>query len=84
MIRFSLKDVLAGTGGTLITSAAGHQLFTGISIDSRTVTSGQVFLAIRGEVHDGHDFLRDAWKAGAALAVVDGDLPPVASKIPPI
>lgn len=84
MIRFNLKDILKGTAGTLITDVSGHRLFTGISIDSRTVTSGQVFFAIRGETHDGHDFLRKAWKGGAALAVVDAGLPPVAAIIPPI
>ena len=84
MIRFNLKDILKGTSGTLITGTPGPRLFTGISIDSRTVTSGQVFFAIRGETHDGHDFLQEAWKGGAALAVVDKDLPPVAAKIPPI
>ncbi|RIK97026.1 MAG: UDP-N-acetylmuramoylalanyl-D-glutamyl-2,6-diaminopimelate--D-alanyl-D-alanine ligase [Proteobacteria bacterium] len=44
---------------------------TGLSIDSRTVQSGEAYFAIRGEVHDGHDFVAAALMAGAALAVVD-------------
>ena len=43
----------------------------GISIDTRTVKAGDLFCAIRGEVHDGHDFVRAAFAAGAAAAVVD-------------
>jgi len=43
---------------------------TGISIDSRTVAAGEAFFAIKGDSHDGHDFVAAALKAGAALAVV--------------
>ncbi|WP_024518114.1 UDP-N-acetylmuramoylalanyl-D-glutamyl-2,6-diaminopimelate--D-alanyl-D-alanine ligase [Bradyrhizobium sp. Tv2a-2] len=44
---------------------------TGLSIDSRTVLPGDAYFAIRGDVHDGHDFVDAALKAGAALAVVE-------------
>lgn len=43
---------------------------TGISIDSRTLTPGEAYFAIKGDVHDGHDFVEAALKNGAALAVV--------------
>jgi UDP-N-acetylmuramoyl-tripeptide--D-alanyl-D-alanine ligase len=43
---------------------------SGLSIDSRTIQSGEAYFAIRGDVHDGHDFVNAALKAGAALAVV--------------
>ena len=43
---------------------------TGISIDSRTLERGNAFFAITGENRDGHDFVPDALKAGAGLAVV--------------
>ncbi|MDY8110756.1 UDP-N-acetylmuramoylalanyl-D-glutamyl-2,6-diaminopimelate--D-alanyl-D-alanine ligase [Fulvimarina sp. 2208YS6-2-32] len=42
----------------------------GISIDSRTVEKGDAFFAIAGDRFDGHDFLINAQKAGAALHVV--------------
>ena len=44
---------------------------TGLSIDSRTVAPGEAYFAIKGDVHDGHDFVMAALKAGAALAVVE-------------
>jgi UDP-N-acetylmuramoyl-tripeptide--D-alanyl-D-alanine ligase len=44
---------------------------TGLSIDSRTVAPGEAYFAIKGDVHDGHDFVAAALKAGAALAVVE-------------
>ncbi|WP_022719858.1 UDP-N-acetylmuramoylalanyl-D-glutamyl-2,6-diaminopimelate--D-alanyl-D-alanine ligase [Rhodopseudomonas sp. B29] len=43
----------------------------GISIDSRTLAPGDAYFAIKGDVHDGHDFVDAALKAGAALAVVE-------------
>jgi UDP-N-acetylmuramoyl-tripeptide--D-alanyl-D-alanine ligase len=43
---------------------------TGLSIDSRSLKPGDAYFAILGDVHDGHDFVDAALKAGAALAVV--------------
>ncbi|WP_407147979.1 UDP-N-acetylmuramoylalanyl-D-glutamyl-2,6-diaminopimelate--D-alanyl-D-alanine ligase [Bradyrhizobium sp. ORS 86] len=44
---------------------------TGLSIDSRTITPGEAYFAIKGDVHDGHSFVEAALKAGAGLAVVE-------------
>ena len=43
---------------------------TGLSIDSRTILPGEAYFAIKGDVHDGHDFVGAALGAGAAFAVV--------------
>ena len=45
--------------------------FDGVSTDTRTVGKGQLFVAIRGERYDGHDFLAAAQARGAAAALVD-------------
>src|ERR1700680_2317474 len=45
----------------------------GISIDSRTVAAGEAFFAIKGDSHDGHDFVSPALRQGAALACGAGD-----------
>ena len=42
----------------------------GISIDTRTIASGEAFFAIKGDNRDGHDFVADAIEAGAGLAIV--------------
>lgn len=44
-------------------------LLTGVSIDSRTVQSGNIFVAIRGERFDGHDFIPEAVANGAQAVV---------------
>ncbi len=43
----------------------------GVSIDSRIVKKGEIFFAIKGERTDGHNYLRDAFRRGALLAVVN-------------
>ena len=43
---------------------------TGASIDTRSLTPGDLFFAIKGDARDGHDFVRAALNKGAAAAVV--------------
>lgn len=49
---------------------------SGITHDSRQVEEGTLFVAIRGEVHDGHDFVATAIERGASAILVD-DVQPV-------
>ncbi len=44
---------------------------TGVSIDTRTLRPGDVYVAIKGETHDGHAFVAEAFKKGAVAAIVD-------------
>lgn len=48
--------------------------FAGVSTDTRSVGAGELFVAIRGERFDGHDFLGTAQARGAAGALVDDAL----------
>jgi UDP-N-acetylmuramoyl-tripeptide--D-alanyl-D-alanine ligase len=43
---------------------------TGLSIDTRTLTTGDLFVALKGDSRDGHEFVGAALKAGAAAALV--------------
>lgn len=43
---------------------------TGVSIDSRKIEAGDLFIAIPGERFDGHNFVKDALNMGAAAAIV--------------
>ncbi len=45
----------------------------GVSIDSRAIQPMQVFVAIRGEQFDGHDYIESAIKRGATFAIVQRD-----------
>ena len=63
-------DVAAATRGRLIGGNHGEDV-DGISIDSRAVVAGDLFVAIRGDRFDGHRFVADAFAHGAGGAVVD-------------
>jgi UDP-N-acetylmuramoyl-tripeptide--D-alanyl-D-alanine ligase len=54
--------------------SAAHWVASGVSIDSRTVAAGDLFVALRGPRFDGHDFVGAALAKGAAAAVVDREI----------
>jgi UDP-N-acetylmuramoyl-tripeptide--D-alanyl-D-alanine ligase len=68
MSHLLLEEIVKATGGKVL--CANHAEFSGLSIDSRTIGSGELFVAIKGERFDGHSFLGDALEKGAG-AVVD-------------
>jgi UDP-N-acetylmuramoyl-tripeptide--D-alanyl-D-alanine ligase len=49
-------------------------LCSGFSIDTRTLEPGQCYIALRGENHDGHDFVSQAFEIGASCAIVEKKL----------
>jgi UDP-N-acetylmuramoyl-tripeptide--D-alanyl-D-alanine ligase len=61
---FAGIDILHATGGTRI-SGNMEDLFEGISTDSRQIVKGDLFIPLKGEKFDGHDFISDALSAGA-------------------
>ena len=60
-----IADILGHNGDVI--SAPVHQITT----DSRQVQNGDVFIAVKGEKFDGHDFVLEVLKKGASLAIVD-------------
>ena len=61
--------VAQATGGRLVTGPA-EQAFGSVSIDSRTLPAGALFVAVKGERFDGHAFVKDALARGASGLVV--------------
>ena len=49
--------------------------FSGACVDSRKIKKGELFVAIKGEKVDGHDFVLDALENGAAMAMVSRTIP---------
>jgi len=49
--------------------------FDGVSIDSRAITAGQLFIALTGPRFDGHDYLNDVAGKGAVAALVEREVP---------
>lgn len=71
MERVSLDALLAATGGRAVGAARRDIGFDRVEIDSRTLRRGSLFWALRGERHNGHDFVADAFRKGAAACVVE-------------
>ena len=68
---YDIAEVVAATGGVARDVAA--KTVSSISIDSREIAAGGLFVAIKGENFDGHDFVAKAIEAGAVAALVSKD-----------
>ena len=68
-IPWITADVLKATGGELL-SGDIQCAFAGVSIDSRRITPNDLFVAIKGQVHDGHSFTGDVIKSGVRGVVI--------------
>ena len=68
---WSAAELREATGGAMAVPFAA----TGLSIDTRTLNSGDLFIALAGENRDGHEFVADALTRGAAGALVHRDIP---------
>jgi len=80
MIRsLNLNKLLSRFGGQVINN--GNDIgFTAVSINTREINAGDIFVAIKGDRFDGHDFVHGAQVQGAVALVVekeiiDSDLP---------
>lgn len=65
----TLGEVAEACSGEVDAGWAGVG-FTGVSTDTRDLAHGELFVALVGQHHDGHDFLADAVRAGAAAALI--------------
>ncbi len=65
---FTISELLEATKGKLAGQARGITI-KGISIDSRTINPQDVFIAIKGNNFDGHDFIDEAIKKGASCVI---------------
>jgi UDP-N-acetylmuramoyl-tripeptide--D-alanyl-D-alanine ligase len=86
---WDLKELAAAAQGDVQGRVNGS--FIGVSIDSRSVAAGDIFVAIKGDKMDGHDFVAGAIEKGAAVAIVSkidptwrADLPLIVVKDDPL
>ena len=68
-LRVTLGDIVRAVAGRLV-AGAGETAVEGFSIDSRSLSPGDLFVAIRGDRFDGHVFVADALGRGACGAIV--------------
>jgi len=68
MITGSLKDFAGSLQARLV---GEDRAFNGVTTDSRVVCSGQLYVALKGDKFDGHEYAADAVNAGAVGCIVD-------------
>ena len=79
MIRKTMRDLAAMAGGVLIQDTGA--LVQGAVTDSRQVTPGCLYVPVQGARVDGHDFIEDVRKNGAAAALWQKDHKPYPAQI---
>jgi UDP-N-acetylmuramoyl-tripeptide--D-alanyl-D-alanine ligase len=77
-VLWDARAAAAATGGTATTDWRA----TGVSIDSRTVAAGDLFVALAGERFDGHDYVGAALGKGAAAAMIAREVPALPAGAP--
>ncbi len=70
-MRWTMEQVAGALGVALPAALDPVARVAGVSIDSRTVAAGELFFAIRGPRHDGHDFVGEVLGRGIPAAVVE-------------
>jgi UDP-N-acetylmuramoyl-tripeptide--D-alanyl-D-alanine ligase len=72
MKNFTLEEIAAACGGTYVGDESLKQTaITSVERDSRQIKDGSLFLAIKGERVDGHDFIEKCYDLGAACAICE-------------
>lgn len=69
-IAWTIDDILTATGGELL-SGQRSSSFEGVSIDSRNISKSDLFVAIKGERHDGHRFIPDVLTIGVRGIIIE-------------
>jgi UDP-N-acetylmuramoyl-tripeptide--D-alanyl-D-alanine ligase len=68
-LPWTVSEILKATGGELLCGDK-EKRFAAVSIDSRSISADDVFVAIAGDVHDGHSFINNVLMQGISGLVV--------------
>ena len=72
MKHFTLEEIAAACGGKYVgDERLKHTAITSVERDSRQIKNGSLFLAIKGERADGHDFINRCYNDGAVCAICE-------------
>ena len=73
MIKRTLGQIADMIGGELSDQNQKDILIEGISTDSRTISPGNLYIPLIGEVFDGRIFIKECENKGAAAYIIDND-----------
>ncbi|MFH0777341.1 MAG: Mur ligase domain-containing protein, partial [Candidatus Eisenbacteria bacterium] len=72
-VRFDINEIIKATGAHHPSRDEAGRMpasVSGVSIDSRTAEPGDMFVALKGNRFDGHDYIAEAFSRGVLLAIV--------------
>jgi UDP-N-acetylmuramoyl-tripeptide--D-alanyl-D-alanine ligase len=79
---FTLGEIARATGGVIAPGASAALPVRGVSIDSRTIEPGALFVPLKGADRDGHEFVAAAIRRGAAAVLLErGEAPTPSVKV---
>lgn len=70
---FSVSDAAFRSSGFFVCSGESDPDILSVSIDSRNICKGDLFIALRGEFTDGHNYISMAYKSGASAVMVSDE-----------
>ena len=82
MIQKTIQELARMVEATNDISAYGDIEIRGVSINTRTLEKGNLFIPLKGERHDGHEFVADAFYKGAPLSLWQEDVPNPPEHVP--
>ena len=68
-MRLTVEEIIHATKGELLTGKR-EQWVTGVSTDSRNINADELFVPLKGDRFDGHDYIKNAIHAGAAASLL--------------
>ncbi len=81
--RFTLEEAAGALGTSPPVGAAGVEI-SGVCIDSRDAAPGMLFVALEGEVTDGHHYVEEAFRSGASAALIREGRAPKGGQVGPL
>jgi UDP-N-acetylmuramoyl-tripeptide--D-alanyl-D-alanine ligase len=79
MKKLTIAEITSAVNGRLLQGNTELEI-TNVCTDTRKLTAGDLFLALRGENFDGHDYVQQAVKSGAKAVIIDRELPNLPSQ----
>jgi len=74
MENILIDDIIKAVNGKLISGNYTNHIVNSISIDTRTIKSGDLFIPIKGDKFDGHNFIETAFKKGALCSLSEKEI----------
>ena len=77
MDNLTIKEIVKISQGKLLSRTVGKDdiFIKGVSFDSRSLKNGDLFVALPTKKCDGHNFVNEAFRRGAAAALVSKNMP---------